>query len=68
VAGPAHNSPVQRAYRHSTRFLGALICLLGIAILASTLARGGGPLALGVLVGVAFTLLGAGRVYLASDR
>ena len=59
---------MQRAYRQSTRVLGAVICLLGIVLLVSTLARGGGPLALGVLVGVAFTLLGAGRVYLASDR
>ena len=59
---------MQRAYRQSTRALGAVICLLGIVLLISTLARGGGPLALGVLVGLAFTLLGAGRVYLASDR
>lgn len=59
---------MQRAYRQSTRVLGAVICLLGIVLLVSTLARGGGPLALGVLVGLAFTLLGAGRVYLAGDR
>ena len=59
---------MQSAYRQSTRVLGAVICLLGIVLLVSTLARGGGPLALGVLVGLAFTLLGAGRVYLAGDR
>ena len=59
---------VQQAYRHSTRVMGALICVLGVAILVSTLARGGGPLALGVLVGGAFALLGAGRVYLARER
>ena len=59
---------VQQAYRQSTRVMGALICILGVAILVSTLARGGGPLALGVLVGAAFALLGAGRVYLARDR
>jgi hypothetical protein len=40
--------------------------VLGVAILISTLVRGGGPLALGVVVGVAFALLGAGRVFLAS--
>jgi hypothetical protein len=56
---------VERAYRQSTRLLGALICVLGLAIVAATVARGGGPLALGVLVGVAFVVLGAGRVYLA---
>jgi len=31
----------------------------------TTVARGGGPLALGVLVGVAFAILGAARVHLA---
>ena len=56
---------MERAYRHSTRALGFATCLLGVAMVATTLARGGGPLALGVVVGVAFALLGAGRVYLA---
>jgi hypothetical protein len=56
---------VQRAYRQSTRFLGTLLCVLGIAMIVSTIARGGGPLALGVIVGVLFALLGAGRVFLA---
>jgi hypothetical protein len=57
---------VERAYRQTTRALGLAICLLGVAMTVTALARGGGPLALGVLVGVAFTLLGAGRVYLAT--
>ena len=35
-------------------------------MIVSTLVRGGGPLALGVVVGVAFALLGAARVFLAS--
>jgi hypothetical protein len=56
------------AYRHSIRLFSVLICGLGVALVASTLARGGGPLALGVLVGVAFVLLGAGRLYLAGGR
>ena len=46
--------------------LGSAICLLGVAMTVTALASGGGPLALGVLVGVAFTLLGGGRVYLAT--
>jgi hypothetical protein len=56
---------VERAYRQSTRLLGALLALLGVAMVATTLARGGGPLAIGVIVGVLFAVLGAGRVYLA---
>jgi hypothetical protein len=57
---------VQRAYRESTRAVGAIICVLGIAMVVVTLARGGGPLALGVIVGVAFAALGALRVVVAN--
>jgi hypothetical protein len=57
---------VERAYRNSTRLLGGLLCVLGVAMIVSTLARGGGILAIGVVVGVAFALLGAARVFLAS--
>jgi uncharacterized membrane protein YccC len=59
---------VLRAYRQSTRVFGTLVCLLGVAVIVSTIARGGGPFALGVVVGVGFVVFGAGRVYLASDR
>ena len=57
---------MERAFRHSTRALGLAVCLLGIAMVVTSVARGAGPLSLGVLVGVAFALLGAGRAYLAS--
>jgi hypothetical protein len=56
---------VARAYQHSTRLLGCLIAILGVAMVVATLARGGGPLALGVVLGVLFAVLGAARVYLA---
>jgi hypothetical protein len=46
--------------------MSALMVLIGIALLASTLARGGGPLAIGVLLGVLFVAAGAGRLYLSS--
>ena len=45
--------------------IGSLTCLIGIALVVTTLASGGGPLAVGVVVGVLFALLGAGRVILA---
>jgi drug/metabolite transporter (DMT)-like permease len=48
--------------------MGILICVLGIVLIVTTLARGGGPLALGVVVGVLFALLGAGRFVLARGR
>jgi hypothetical protein len=59
---------VNRAYRQSTRVFSAAILGLGLAMIVTTLARGGGALALGVVVGVAFAAIGAGRLYLAGDR
>lgn len=56
---------MERAYRHSTRAMGGLLAVLGIAIVAVTVARGGGPLALGVVFGTLLALLGAGRALLA---
>jgi hypothetical protein len=48
--------------------MSAVIVLIGIALLVSTLVRGGGPLAIGVLLGVLFVLAGAGRFYLAREE
>ena len=56
---------VERLYRSSTVVIGSLTCLIGLALIVTTLARGGGPLAVGFVVGVLFALLGAGRVLLA---
>jgi hypothetical protein len=64
----AHNRNVNRAHRQSTRLFAVAICGLGLAMIVTTVARGGGALALGVVVGAAFVALGAGRLYLAGDR
>ena len=56
---------MERVYRHSTLALSVAICLLGVAMTVTTLARGGGALALGVVTGVGFAVFGAGRAYLA---
>jgi hypothetical protein len=56
---------VQRAYLASTRTLSALLLLVGVAMVVAALARGGGALALGVVLGVLFALLGAARLWLA---
>jgi hypothetical protein len=53
------------AYVTSQRALSLLLCVVGVAMVVSTLARGGGPLSLGVVVGVAFAALGAARFWLA---
>ena len=59
---------VQRAYLFSTRVLSVLLVLVGIAMVASALARGGGALAVGVVLGTLLALLGAGRLVLGRTR
>jgi hypothetical protein len=56
---------VQRAYLASTRLLSAALVLVGVAMVVSTIARGGGPLAFGIVFGVLLALAGAGRFWLA---
>jgi hypothetical protein len=45
--------------------MSALLLVIGIAMIVSALARGGGALALGVVLGAMLALLGAGRLWLA---
>jgi hypothetical protein len=47
----------------STLVLSAAMVLIGIAMLVVTLSHGGGPLALGVLLGLLFAVSGAGRLW-----
>jgi hypothetical protein len=56
---------VRRAYAASTLVTSALLLLVGLAMIVSALARGGGALALGVVLGAMLALLGAGRLWLA---
>jgi len=56
---------VRSAYVASTRVLGGLLVLVGVAMVVSALARGGGVFALGVVLGTMLALLGAGRLWLA---
>ena len=51
---------MNRAHRQSTRILAATTCGLGVAMIVTTVARGGGALAFGIVLGVAFVALGAG--------
>ncbi len=56
----------ERIYRGSVQALSVVMLVLGIGILVLTLASGGGPLSLGILLGLAFVAVGAGRLWLAS--
>lgn len=56
------------AYSKSQRVLGGLLSAVGLVMVVATLVRGGGPLALGLIVGVLFVALGAARIWLARPR
>ena len=51
-------------YRGVTRVFATLIIGFGVAIVVITLANGGGIAATGLWIGLIFTALGAGRLYL----
>jgi hypothetical protein len=50
-------------HRSSTLVLSAAMLVLGLAILVRTFNAGGGPLALGTILGLLFVAAGAGRLY-----
>jgi hypothetical protein len=50
-------------HRSATLVMSAVMFVLGLAIVVVTLANGGGPFALGIVLGVLFTAAGAGRLY-----
>ena len=54
----------QEGYQLAVRIFSVVIIGFGVAIVAVTLARGGGPLATGVLFGLVFMAIGAGRLYI----
>ena len=54
--------------RTLTRFTSALMVVLGVAIVVRTIAAGGGPVALGIVVGVLFVAAGAGRAWVERKR
>jgi hypothetical protein len=51
-----------------TRLTSALLILIGLAMVARTIGEGGGPTALGILLGVLFVAAGAGRLWLDTRR
>jgi hypothetical protein len=55
-----------RIYRGSVRALSLLMVGLGVAIFATTIVAGGGPLSTGTILGLTFVAVGAGRLWLAS--
>ncbi|MCB0869611.1 MAG: hypothetical protein KDB52_02160 [Solirubrobacterales bacterium] len=49
------------AYDRSIRVFSAVYVVIGVAVLVLTLIKGGGPLSIGFLIGLAFIGIGVGR-------
>jgi hypothetical protein len=56
----------ERIYSGSVRVFSLVFVVLGLALLVSTFARGGGPLSVGTLLGVAFLAVGIGRLWISA--
>ena len=54
----------RQLHSSSTRVLSIVMIVIGIALIARTLAAGGGALATGIVLGVLFVLAGVARLYL----
>ncbi len=57
----------QKLHRGATRLTSILLVVLGVLLVASTLARGGGPLAVGLLLGLLLAGAGGARLYLSRE-
>ncbi len=55
-------------HRGATRVLSVVMVLIGVALVVSALARGGGPLATGVVFGLLLGGAGVARLVLERDR
>ena len=55
---------VDAGYQLAVRIFSVTIIGIGLAIVVLTLARGGGPLSMGIVFGLLFTAVGCGRLYL----
>jgi hypothetical protein len=53
-------------HRSSTRVMSLVMMVIGIVLIVRTIILGGGPLSTGILLGGAFLLVGAGRLYIQS--
>ncbi len=54
----------RQIHRSSVRLLSVVMIVIGVALIARTLAAGGGAIAVGVVLGVLFVAAGAARIYL----
>ena len=56
----------ERVYGAAVKGFSLVFVAIGIAVLATTLANGGGPASVGFLMGIAFVVIGAARLWASS--
>ncbi|HEX6152258.1 MAG TPA: hypothetical protein VFZ19_01945 [Solirubrobacterales bacterium] len=56
----------ERLYHGAVRAFSLVLAAIGLVVLVLTLANGGGPASVGFLIGIAFLLVGAGRLWLST--
>jgi hypothetical protein len=66
LESPAELASPEQIYRGAVRAFSLVFIALGLVLLVVALAGGGGPLSVGVLLGLAFLAVGAGRLWIAS--
>jgi len=54
----------QRVYHGAVRAFSLAFVAIGLVVLVTTLANGGGPVSLGFLLGIAFVGIGVGRLWM----
>lgn len=59
----SERSSARALHRAATLVLSAAMVVLGLAILVRTFSAGGGPLALGTILGLLFVAAGVARLY-----
>jgi hypothetical protein len=55
-------------HARATALTSLALAVVGVLMVVRTIAGGGGPLSLGVLLGVLFVAAGAGRLHVARER
>lgn len=56
----------ERLYHGAVRGFSLVFIAIGLLVLIATLANGGGPASVGVLMGVAFLAIGVGRLWIST--
>ena len=56
----------ERVYRGAVRAFSLAFVAIGLLVLVLTLANGGGPASVGFLMGIAFLVVGVGRIWVSA--